>query len=130
MKITTYETINGKKTKVVTITVDGVEQVETVRLTSHMVEKYKQCCKDFAHESREWYQIDPYNYYQMNFGGSGWGETSDGGNGIFDVSWAFHKTAKEIEKEARGEFERMIENDLEMLDPGCGEWMQEELNSL
>lgn len=63
-------------------------------------------CKDFAEKTKEWNNIDDKAFYTTN--GLGWEETCDNCFGGIDVSWAFHKSDKEIEEEAPEEFIYLI----------------------
>lgn len=71
--------------------------------------EYKLACEEFAEDSKDWYSMEEGNHYKAGMVSSPhWVETTDGGSGILDVSWAFHKTSEEIEKEVKERFLKEI----------------------
>ena len=65
---------------------------------------YVESCKKFAHDTKDWAELDYYKYYTTPGDSEGWEETPGNERGGIDVSWAFHKSAAEIEQDAPQQF--------------------------
>ena len=65
---------------------------------------YLASCKQFAHDTKGWADLDTYKYYTTPGDREGWEETPGNERGGIDVSWAFHTKAADIEKEAPQKF--------------------------
>ena len=129
MKEITYPVVDGKRVKTTTITVDNIGQKEQAAVTTDMVRGYANCCKKFAADTRDWQHYDEYEFYSTD-GPFDWYESCDNDKGGLDVKWAFHMTAREIERGIRNHLEDLVEDMLFNLDPGCSKIVQEELDKL
>lgn len=73
------------------------------------VKKYISCCKKFAEDTQKWGKLDGCKFYTTKDDWD-WEETCDNAHGGFDVSWAFHMSAADIEKYAPQEFCEIVIN--------------------
>ncbi len=129
---TSFVKLNGRSVKTTTLIVDGIDNMEKASINTRMVENYTKSCKKFAAESRGWIDIEQIDFCSTD-GAGDWYESSDNNKGGFDVKWAFHKSAKEIEKQARFELEEQVKDMLFYLDSDDGSvsrFVQEELDYL
>ena len=63
---------------------------------------YMESCIEFARDTKDWAELDPYNFYSVT--PTGWRESSDNAcNGIL-CDWAFHKDDAYIRLNAHVEF--------------------------
>lgn len=76
------------------------------------VEKYTNCCKKFAEETREWAGLRSFSRYYTSKDDCDWAETCDNAHGGLDVSWAFHVDDANIEKYASKAFCYSVAEDL------------------
>lgn len=80
---------------------------------------YVESCKKFAHDTKDWAELDNTKNYTTPGNKKGWAELEKGQRYIvtkegkeipiglekgIDVSWAFHKSAEEVEAEAGQKF--------------------------
>lgn len=63
--------------------------------------EYLKICVKFAADTANWGGLENKHYSTY---AAGWAETTDNEHGGIDVSWAFHKSPKYIEKHAADEF--------------------------
>lgn len=70
--------------------------------------EYLDICQIFARDSEAWLGIDDGAFYTTAQTSAGWEESCDNAHGGLDVSWAFHKTEKEVKEEAPGMYARLI----------------------
>ncbi len=71
-------------------------------------DEYVAACKDFSKNSQEWIRMENGKFYTTNQTSEGWEESCDNAHGGLDVSWAFRKAEKDVEKEAPGMYARQI----------------------
>lgn len=67
-----------------------------------LLKDYIESAKVFAEETKDWGSLNEYAYYTTT--GNGWDESCDNASDGLDISWAFHESADEIEKEAGQHF--------------------------
>ena len=67
---------------------------------------YRQSCKQFARETKDWATLDPYKFYSTHEI-DGWVETCDNAHGGIYLDWCFHLTDEEIDQEIT---ERLVES--------------------
>lgn len=91
-----------------------------------LLKDYIESAKVFAEESKDWRNLNEYAYYTTN--GNSWKESCDNASGGIDISWAFHESAEQIEKEAGQHFVNEIADRLEQgIDEG---WEAEQLQEV
>ena len=73
-----------------------------------LLKTYVESCKQFARDTQDWAALDQYKYYTTPGDREGWEETPGNEHGGIDVSWAFHKSAAEIEEEGPQQFVDML----------------------
>ena len=80
----------------------------------NFVKSYIQICKNFAEDTYEWNSLPSPGFFTTGGSGeNGWSKTCDNDHGGIDVSWAFHCTEEEIEKQAVGKLLDYFMNDIE-----------------
>jgi hypothetical protein len=91
-----------------------------------LLKDYIESAKVFAEESKDWRNLNEYAYYTTN--GNSWEESCDNASGGIDISWAFHESAEQIEKEAGQHFVNEIADRLEQgIDEG---WEADQLQEV
>lgn len=91
-----------------------------------LLKDYIESAKVFAEESKDWRSLNEYAYYTTN--GNSQEESCDNASGGIDISWAFHESAKQIEKEAGQHFVNEIADRLEQgIDEG---WEADQLQEV
>lgn len=68
---------------------------------------YTTICINFANDTKEWGNIDPYKFYTTQ--GVSWVETADNAHGGLDVSWAFQMSNEQIKRYAHKEYLKQLQ---------------------
>ena len=74
------------------------------------LDDYKEACKHFSRDTKNYMELNNSKFYVTGNGGDGiissgyWCETCDNSEDGISVEWAFHLSAREIEKRARDEY--------------------------
>ena len=91
------------------------------------LKEYTACCLKFAHDSTDWYHLDPYKFYTTE-SANGWKESCDNAHDGINVEWAFHCSDEEIKSNASKYFLDELLTSLEQA--AAEEWELEQWHTI